>query len=107
MRCDGHQLVRVAMRERATDNINAAANAECLLPLVTTFALRPEHTGFFNPKTIPSSLPDTRRGFGPLEAYVCRRCGFVEWYAQSPEEIPISAAVGTELVEIPTPKGYR
>jgi hypothetical protein len=40
-----------------------------------------------------------RYGHGPLYLYVCRRCGFCQWYARSPESIPISEGHRTRLIK--------
>jgi len=40
-----------------------------------------------------------RYGKGELVVYVCRSCGFVEWYALDPESIPIGNDYRTEVVE--------
>ncbi len=38
-------------------------------------------------------------GHGPLYLYVCRRCGFCQWYARNPENIPISEGHQTRLIK--------
>ncbi len=38
-------------------------------------------------------------GHGPLFLYVCRRCGFCQWYAQNPEGIPVSEGHKTRLIK--------
>ena len=108
MRCGGLELVHAQIRERTAGNIGSDSNAERVVPFAVTYATGEEYasTGFFSTKKVPSATPNTKRPYGILEAYVCRACGFVEWYARSPEEIPIGAALGTELVAIPAPK-YR
>ncbi len=40
-------------------------------------------------------------GHGPLYLYVCRRCGFCQWYAHSPESIPVSEGHRTRLIKGP------
>jgi hypothetical protein len=40
-----------------------------------------------------------RHGHGPLCLYVCRRCGFCQWYARSPETIPVSEGHRTRLIK--------
>ena len=40
-----------------------------------------------------------QHGHGPLSLYVCRRCGFCQWYARSPETIPISEGHRTRLIQ--------
>ena len=37
-------------------------------------------------------------GRGDLLLYVCRSCGFAEWYVSDPESIPIGPDYRTELV---------
>jgi hypothetical protein len=46
---------------------------------------------------LPGQNP--RHGRGPLYLYVCRRCGFFQWYARSPERIPISEGHRTRLIK--------
>ena len=36
---------------------------------------------------------------GKLMVYVCRRCGYVQWFAENPEGIPIGAEYQTRLIE--------
>jgi hypothetical protein len=44
--------------------------------------------GWGERKTRPD-VPDPGNGRGLLEAYVCRGCGFVEWYCLDPESIQL------------------
>jgi hypothetical protein len=39
-----------------------------------------------------------RHGHGPLSLYVCRSCGFCQWYAKDPGAIPISDGHRTRLI---------
>jgi hypothetical protein len=48
-----------------------------------------------------------RAGYGVLEAYICKQCGFVEWYCQSPDEIPIGPEYMNELVDLDAGGPYR
>lgn len=43
---------------------------------------------------------DPRRGFGVFEVFICKRCGFVEWYCEDPQEIPIGPEYMTEDVDV-------
>ena len=46
--------------------------------------------------------------YGKLLQYVCRRCGHVQMFAQSPEQIPIDAERETRLIQGPEPDSpYR
>jgi hypothetical protein len=44
------------------------------------------------------AVPDHEAPRGVFVSYICRSCGFTEWYALSPEKIPIGPAYGTSLV---------
>ena len=106
MRCGGLELIRARMRERTAGALGSDRNVEDFVPFAITYGTSEEYASVFAFKKVPSAAPDNARPFGRLEAWVCRTCGFVEWYAQSPKEIPIAAAHGTELVTVPAP-GYR
>jgi hypothetical protein len=43
--------------------------------------------------------PPRLTSHGTLEMYVCRRCGFVEWYCADPERVPIGPAYMTEDID--------
>lgn len=46
--------------------------------------------------------------YGRLRLYVCRSCGAAQWFADSPELIPIGEEYRTQLVEGPKQAGpYR
>jgi rubrerythrin len=45
-------------------------------------------------------IPGTLRlhqAYGALTYYVCRKCGFVQWFAESPEKIPIGKHTRTRM----------
>jgi hypothetical protein len=106
LRCGGLTFVRVEMRER-TAIVGGKSNAEHTVPMAVTWAQGQEYAGVFTMKTIPSATADTSAPFGRLYTFVCRTCGFVEWYAANPAEIPIGAAHGTTLVEASSDRPYR
>jgi hypothetical protein len=99
-RCGGRSFVRAQMRER-TYYTTGSVGDDLIVPLAITYAQGEEYKGVFSLKKIPSATPDFGKPQGRLYTFVCRACGLVEWVAASPENIPISAACGTELVEIP------
>jgi len=109
LKCGGLELVRAQVRERTAGDAFSSrreANKEAFVPFAITYALSKEFAKLFSLKQVPSAVPNVAVPYGILEAYVCRACGYVEWYAQAPHEIPIAAALGTELVTVPAPK-YR
>jgi len=40
-----------------------------------------------------------RHGHGALRMYVCRSCGYVQWFADHPEKIPVSPEFGTRIIK--------
>jgi hypothetical protein len=48
-------------------------------------------------KSLQPIGPEHARGL--LEMYVCRHCGFVEWYCLDPARLPIGPQYMTEIVE--------
>ena len=45
--------------------------------------------------------------FGAFVTFVCRRCGFTQWFAAEPSKIPIGAEHGTSLVLPSDANTYR
>jgi hypothetical protein len=91
VRCDHGQFVRAVVRERGAGDWYSPRVA----PLGVTFPLQ----------AVPSlprsrSEPDLREPIGIFEVYVCRACGFTEWYALEPDRIPIGPEYATELVDV-------
>jgi len=50
---------------------------------------------------------NARTGKGVLEMYICRACGFVEWYCQDPTELPIGPHYMTQIVDYTSREPYR
>jgi len=86
-------------RERTTEG-GRDYSSERAAPMALTYARGTEIRDLFDWTKIPSARPDLTQPQGVLEAWVCRRCGFVDWYAQSPEHIPIGALFGTRVVKV-------
>lgn len=103
-RCGHGLLVRCLVRERGASG--GDHSARFLAPLAVTFH-RLVKMRFFSNQPHPRNEPDFDRPAGMLEAHVCRSCGFVEWYASAPEEIPIGPEYGTELVDAGKGDAYR
>ena len=45
--------------------------------------------------------------YGRLVLYVCRSCGYVQWFATEPAKIPIGPETGTRLITGPQKGTYR
>lgn len=96
-RCGHRELLRVQMRER-TVVTGQQANEERAAPASLTFERGVSYKGFFALQQVPSAAAKMDQPYGLLDAYVCRSCGFIDWYAQEPEHIPVGAIYGTQLV---------
>jgi hypothetical protein len=52
--------------------------------------------------------PSPLRPVGVFNVFTCRRCGYTQWFADQPAQIPIGETFGTRLVVGPEPIGpYR
>lgn len=92
-RCNGMRFIRAVPRElTATPGDHGMRIAS---PMPVTFACEHER-GWFSTSALPI---DSRKAFGYLEQYICRKCGFVEWYCNDPERIPIGPQYMTEDID--------
>jgi hypothetical protein len=97
-KCNHSKLVRAIPRELTLvpDEIDGIASFG---PMFATYEIRTPG-GEIEPI-------HARSGFGVLEAYICTKCGFVEWYCQDPGEIPIGPEYMTEEIDSAGPTPYR
>ena len=94
--CSNTSFVRAIPREVAVAEKRAVVS-----PMAVTFGA--QQVGW-----IGEVSADTRRAAGILEMYVCRACGYVEWYCTDPQSIPIGPQFMTEIVGNEDGKGpYR
>ncbi len=103
-RCNHPQLVRALARE-LTSSPGEYGGRE-LFPMAVSLVPKPK-TGFFSgaPKGVDEG--HFERLVGVLEMYVCRQCGFTEWYCRDPQRLPIGEEFGTELIDITPDAPYR
>jgi hypothetical protein len=87
-RCNHDRLIRAIPRELSLLESSTPTSG----PMFATYEIRSWA------RTVEPIHP--RSGFGILEIYICRQCGFVEWYCQDPERIPIGPEYMTEEVTI-------
>jgi hypothetical protein len=97
-RCNGMRFVRAIPREYSGEY-------DSLHPMTVTQEPRVEGKLFARTKNVYRPSPDL--GFGALEMYACLGCGFVEWYCQDPENIPIGPEHMTDVVDYTPDKPYR
>jgi len=102
-RCQGRSFVRArAIRERG------ASGSDYVHEYIAWLAATYQHqsrTTLFAGREVDS--PDPLKPVGVFEAYICRSCGFVEWYVLAPETIPIGPEYATDLFELPADGPYR
>jgi hypothetical protein len=93
-RCNGMQFIRAVPRELAPQ-IGANDGSQVASPMTVTYAYA-YMEGFF----VRSAAPiNTRKAHGYLEQYICKKCGFIEWYCNDPERIPIGPGFMTEDID--------
>lgn len=98
-KCNGLSFVRAVPRE--VSPMVGNEYRQLASPMAVTFG--GQHAGWLG-----GINADPRRAFGLLEVYVCRGCGFVEWYCSDPEKIPIGPHFMTESLDYGAPAGpYR
>ena len=98
-RCNHTQLMRVIPREHST---RPDSHTQVSAPMYLTHA--PTASGLFNESANPIAI---QRGFGMLEAYVCRKCGVVEWYCSDADRIPAHPHLMSELIDCEGEGPYR
>lgn len=112
VRCNGMRFVRALPREHTgvglrfdvpttTPNVLRSVSA----PAVVTH--EPQTTWKLDGRGRQAVPVDIRSGFGRLEMFICRGCGFVEWYCADPEAIPIGPHYLTEDIDYSGQTPYR
>jgi hypothetical protein len=96
-RCNGLTFVRSLPREYSGEYDN---------PYPMTAAQSPTITNRFFGLGNSVNRADPR-GHGVLEIYTCVGCGFVEWYCQDPDQIPIGPEHLSDLVDYSPESPYR
>lgn len=101
VRCNHPKLIRVIPRELSvTPSRSGTIPAVAIYaPMAATYPVKTtvvtsifENSEFIAP-------PTPLDGLGVFECYICKRCGFVDWYCQDPEHIPIGKQYMTEEVD--------
>jgi hypothetical protein len=94
IKCGGTALVRVIPR----DHTIAPGEVGESVAVPMRLSVMPKTTPSFFMSRGVAEAPTPSSGRGMLEAYVCRGCGFVEWYCSDPENIPIGPEFMTEAI---------
>jgi hypothetical protein len=99
-KCNGMKFIRVVPRE-LTPSVGDAHTIAMPMGLVYQYEVR---------RTFDDAQPlpiDARKALGMLEVYVCRTCGFVEWYCSDPDRIPVGPVYMTEDIDYDGDSPYR
>jgi hypothetical protein len=97
-RCGHGEFVHALARQ-----LTIHPGSETSVPMVTQSAVTymPRlDKALFGDKVKGVLGPDERMPIGILDMYVCRKCGFTEWYARQPDSIPIGPEFATERVTL-------
>src|SRR5262245_45323369 len=101
MRCNGMIFVRV-MPRAVVGQLGDGPRSALAQPMTATFTPAVRDRLFLAGRVVVIG-----RGRGQLELYVCRGCGFAEWYCQDPESIPIGPEFLTDVVDYGSGSAYR
>jgi hypothetical protein len=104
-KCNGRKFIRAIPREYAAE-WHGSSTSTVVAPMALTAHPSVTKRLLFKGNTVAQpNLP--RHSCGTLEAYVCVGCGFVEWYCQDPESIPIGPEYMTDAIDYDSPSPYR
>jgi hypothetical protein len=101
VQCNGMQFIRAIPRE-----LTAAGRGSDVDRVASPMAVTYQHEYQTGPIAGPLGI-DARKTYGYLEMYICRKCGFVEWYCSDPEHIPIGPQFMTETIDYGGEGPYR
>jgi hypothetical protein len=94
-RCNHMVFIRVIPREHSTQRLGDS-NTQLSAPLYVTH-MPTKHEGWF--ATRPTEVEIEKKGVGLLEAYICKKCGAVEWYCVDAHNIPLGPHTMSEEID--------
>jgi hypothetical protein len=97
-RCNGTHFIRVIPRELTATGDHYVHKE--VGPMTLTYG-EVRVTGLVR-SHFEVAAPSIGNGHGLVETYVCRGCGFIEWYCIDPESIPIGPEYMTQQIEYVT-----
>lgn len=98
-RCNSLQFLRVVPRE--TSSTGGEYGSEYTAPQFLTYPPRGA-VGIFTSYAKPL---DIKAGYGLVELFVCRKCGFIEHYCPTVNDVPVHKHLNTEVVDYEATKG--
>ena len=94
-RCNHTTFIRVIPREHSSRR-SGDGNAQISVPMYVTHTPT-KYDGFFGKRV--EEVEIEKKGVGLLETYICKKCGFVEWYCIDTHNIPIGPHTMTEEID--------
>jgi hypothetical protein len=94
-RCHAMRFVRVIPREYTATGSDYVHQQ--VAPMTATHVPNVSEKLLFRGNEV--FVPNIKSGLGVLEMYICAGCGFVEWYCQNPEAIPIGPEYMSDVVD--------
>jgi hypothetical protein len=94
-KCNGTKLIRVIPRDHTVLVAGTYQTLRVTVPMRLTVI--PTLSSRWSQDRVDHPDPAMMRGL--LEAYVCRTCGFTEWYCSDPQNIPIGPEYMTEAID--------
>jgi hypothetical protein len=109
-RCNGMRFVRVLPRQYSTGWMYIDMNTAPIMhsvgvPMTLTATPPPVQKHVIRADTVQE--PGPFDGLGTIETFVCCSCGFLEWYCQDPQAMPIGDEYNTQLVDYSSDQPYR
>lgn len=99
LKCNGMKFIRAVPRELTA----GPEQGTMAMPMGLVYQYEVQRSRYES-----QPLPiDARKALGMLEVYVCRKCGFVEWYCSDPDRIPIGPVYMTEDIDYDSDTPYR
>ena len=102
-RCNGRQFMRVIPREHSSLRLGEG-NGQISAPMFVTHAPT-TYRGWISSGV--NVIAPEEKGVGLLETYICRACGFVEWYCCDVERIAAHPHLMSELIDYESETPYR
>ena len=103
VRCNGQKFLRAIPREHSTERIGDS-NTQLSAPMFVTH-VPTSHRGWIVKHA--KEIEIENHGVGLLETYICKKCGYVEWYCVDVESIPVHPNMMTEEIDYAASTPYR
>ena len=101
-RC-GHTILLRAIPRELSEPTSGKDDSQGNAPMFVTYRVNVTD-GFFG-RFVDAA--EGSAGMGLLEMFVCRACGFVEWYCNDAANLPVGPQYMTEEIDVSSSTPYR